>query len=131
MLRRRWTPAPSTTGSGVITWATGRDDVVMFLRCRHGRRGCGPDLQVRELGHESRDFRATGVETARHRLAGPVVVKMCHPDLLPGLTVDRGVDDVIRSLAANAQPRLGAVGGKLLRGPVRIGAVGHDRAQPG
>src|SRR3989442_11508914 len=30
MLRRRGTPAPSTTGSGVTTWATGRDDWFML-----------------------------------------------------------------------------------------------------
>src|SRR5262245_15136330 len=29
MLRRRWTPAPSTTGSGVTTWVIGRDDWLM------------------------------------------------------------------------------------------------------
>src|SRR5574341_766504 len=30
MLRRRWTPAPSITGSGVTTCAIGRDDRLML-----------------------------------------------------------------------------------------------------
>src|SRR5262250_972036 len=38
MLRRRWTPAPSTTGSGVTTWETGREDWLML---------CLPILEMR------------------------------------------------------------------------------------
>src|SRR5215510_27808 len=38
MVRRRWTPAPSTTGSGGTTWSTGRDDWLML---------CLPALEMR------------------------------------------------------------------------------------
>src|SRR5262249_33629593 len=38
MVRRRWTPAPSTTGWGGTTWSTGRDDWLML---------CLPALEMR------------------------------------------------------------------------------------
>src|ERR1700682_4482453 len=52
MLRRRCTPAPSTTGSGVTTCATRREDWVMVrtsFRCRRSR-----GLPWRELDDAAR-----------------------------------------------------------------------------
>src|SRR5262245_1010286 len=75
MLRRRWTPAPSTTGSGVITCATGRDDSLIvgyLLQLEMQVRalaipGCTAALWPRAAVREAESRASSGRGSPGHR----------------------------------------------------------------
>src|SRR5688572_16263235 len=68
-----------------------------------GDASCG-DLEERELGDEAGRLGAAGVEPARDAERSVVLEQVGHAELLPGLAVCRGVDDVVGGFAADAQP---------------------------
>src|SRR5262245_10348890 len=136
MLRRRWTPAPSTTGSGVTTWATGRDEWLMRYLPALGMRRRPEALQAYAPG-------ARAATTQRPTVVGlstPVSGRYCSPAMkrLIAVAVLLAACLLVARLGADAQPagkmpRIGIVSGDdpgnspcvdaLLRGLGELGYV--------
>src|SRR6186713_3472931 len=87
------------------------------------------EAQERKLRLVTCGLRATGVKTTGHRFRCRPFKQACHPNLLPVLTVEGRLDDVVVLFGPDPKPDGTHLCSDRLCRPVRILTVGDNRAQ--